>query len=286
MNNYNYIIISPVRNEEKYIENTVLSIISQTIKPSQWVIVNDGSIDSSRKIAEKYAKKHDWIKIVDRPDRGFTELGKGVVEAFNEGFKNISFRDWDYIVKLDCDISLDEKYFEKLLHNFNENMQLGIAGGTCYTAQKNSLYEEKVPEFHPMAAARIYSRECFKDIGGLVKTLGWDTIDLLRAQMNGWQTKRFKELKIIHYRKMASRNGLWEGKIRAGRNFYITGYHPIFLVARSIYRLKERPFLLESFGVNYGYLQAMWRREPFVVTPKEKVFLRRQQLRRLFGLKI
>jgi len=84
---------------------------------------------------------------------------------------------------------------------------------------------------------------------------------------------------------MASRRGLWEGKTRLGRNFYITGYHPLFLVARSVYRIKEKPYFVETFGVIYGYLRALCRREKTVVSPEEVAYLRRQQLRRMFGHK-
>lgn len=281
-----YIIISPVRNEEKYIARTIQSVVNQTVRPMEWIIVNDGSIDGTEAIARKYIADYSWIKIVNRADRGFTQVGKGVMEAFNEGFKNISYKNWDYIVKLDCDLSIESDFFEKLLCRFEENEKIGIAGGTSYALEKNKFYEEKMPDFHPWAGARAYKRQCFNCIDGLIETLGWDTIDLIKAQMKGWQTKRFKDLKIIHHRRMSSRKGLWEGKMRTGRIFYIVGYHPIFLTARSIYRLTERPYLIESFGVICGYLQAMWRREPLLVTPEEKAFLRRQQLRRLIGFKM
>ncbi len=284
--NIKYIIISPVRNEEKYIEKTIYSVINQTIKPLEWIIINDGSTDMTKEIVEKYTSNFKWIKLIDKKDRGFSQVGKGVIEAFNTGFKNISYRNWGYIVKLDCDVSLERDFLENLLHRFSESKNLGIAGGTSYALEKGRFCEEKMPEFHPWAGARMYKRKCFEDIRGLVETLGWDTIDLLRAQMKDWQTKRFRDLKVIHCRRMASRKGLWEGKLRTGRNFYITGYHPLFLVVRSIYRLTQRPYLIESIGVVYGYVQAMWKRESLVVTSKEKVFLRSQQLRRLFGFKI
>jgi len=281
-----YVIISPVRNEEKYIEKTIQSVINQTIKPIEWIIVNDGSTDNTRVIIEDYAKKYAWIKVINRLDRGYTLVGKGVMEAFNDGFRNITCKDWRYIVKLDCDIVLARNFFEILFRRFSENKSLGIAGGTSYVLEKGKFCEEKMPIFHPVAVARVYRRECFEDIGGLPKVLGWDTIDILRAQMKGWETKRCEDIKIIHLRRMSSRKGLWEGKIRTGRNFYITGYHPLFLIARSIYRLKEKPYIVESVGVIYGYIKSWLKREKLVVTDEEKKFLRRQQLKRLFMLKI
>ena len=282
-----YIVISPVRNEEKYIEKTIQSVVSQTTRPLEWIIVNDGSTDGTGEIIRKYAEKYQWIKLVNRTDRGFTAVGKGVIEVFNEGLKNVNYSNWSFIVKLDGDLSFDNDFFEKLVNKFHEDKKMGIAGGTAYVPEKGHLYKERMPSFHPHAVARMYRRECFEQIGGLAETLGWDTIDLLRAQMKGWQTRRYEDIKIIHHRRMASRNGLWEGKVRTGRNFYITAYHPLFLIARSVYRLKEKPYFVESFGVIWGYLQAMWNREPLVVMPQEKAFLQKQQLKRLLlGLRV
>jgi len=281
-----FVIISPVRNEEKYIERTIFSVTSQTIKPLFWLIVDDGSRDKTADIVKSYSKLHKWIKLIRKKDRGHTEVGRGVIEAFNMGLQMLQDIKWEYIVKLDCDLYLEEDYFEKLSNKFFTNQKLGIAGGTSFMQYKNGFYEEKMPFFHPWAGARMYRRKCFGAICGLKETLGWDTIDLVRAQMKNWQTQRFEDLKIVHYRRMSSRKGLWEGKLRTGKNFYITGYSPVFLIARSIYRLTQRPFLIESLGVVYGYFKAMLKKEPLVVTEDEKKFLRKQQQKRLLGLEI
>jgi len=279
-----YIIISPVRNEEKYIEKTINSVILQSAVPSEWIIVNDGSNDRTKDIVESRVSTKAWIKIVDKEDRGFTEVGRGVMETFYWGIKNIQCDDWDIIVKLDCDIELESNYFEMLLKRFNENKQLGIAGGTSYVPEKGRLYVEKMPEYYPWAGARAYRRKCFDDINGLIVSLGWDIVDIIKAQMKEWETKRFEDLRIIHLRRMSSRRGLWEGKVRTGRNFYITGYHPLFLIARSFYRLLQRPFLIESLGVMYGYYMAMIKKEKLIVTEEEKRFFQVQQLRRLIEI--
>ena len=78
-----YIIISPVRNEEKNIEYTIKSVISQTIKPLVWIIVDDGSSDATAEIIKKYAQKHDWISLIQLPDRGHYDLMEGgEIKAF------------------------------------------------------------------------------------------------------------------------------------------------------------------------------------------------------------
>ena len=69
INGLTYIIISPVRNEAKNIENTLRSVIDQTIRPAEWIIVNDGSTDNTSEIISTYIPSHAWIKLIDRPDR-------------------------------------------------------------------------------------------------------------------------------------------------------------------------------------------------------------------------
>jgi len=48
-----FVIISPVRNEEDFVEKTIESVLNQSVKPDEWIIVNDGSTDLTREIIEK-----------------------------------------------------------------------------------------------------------------------------------------------------------------------------------------------------------------------------------------
>ena len=90
-----YVVITPARNEEKYITCTLESMIGQSILPLQWVIVNDGSSDNTGAILDKAAKSFPWITIVHRSDRGKRIAGKGVIEAFYDGYKELKFNDWN-----------------------------------------------------------------------------------------------------------------------------------------------------------------------------------------------
>ncbi len=66
-----YVIITPARNEEENIEATIRSVVGQSILPSEWIIVNDGSTDQTGAIIRRYAIEYPWIRLVDLPDRGF-----------------------------------------------------------------------------------------------------------------------------------------------------------------------------------------------------------------------
>ena len=64
-----YVLVTPVRNEERFIEKTLASVCAQTLLPERWVIVDDGSNDRTPDIVKKYAREYPWIELVRRPQR-------------------------------------------------------------------------------------------------------------------------------------------------------------------------------------------------------------------------
>src|ERR1700743_3474014 len=127
-----YVIITPARDEERHIEKTILSVVAQTIRPTQWIIVNDGSSDATGSIIDRYAKLYSWIVAHHRPNRGFREAGSGVMRTFYDGYELINTPDWEFLVKLDADLKFDPDYFERCFMEFERNPQLGIGGGGIY----------------------------------------------------------------------------------------------------------------------------------------------------------
>ena len=119
-----YVIISPVRDEEANLARTIEAVASQSVLPSEWVIVNDGSSDRTAEIAESYARQHNWIKVCHRQNRGFRKSGGGVVDAFNDGYRMLETSDWNYVVKLDGDLSFDPEYFRSCFQAFEEDPKL------------------------------------------------------------------------------------------------------------------------------------------------------------------
>ncbi|MFO7924695.1 MAG: glycosyltransferase family A protein [Bacteroidales bacterium] len=257
-----YIIISPVRNEEEYVEKTLRSVVNQTVLPSEWIIVNDGSDDGTVKIIEPYLKKYDWIKLVTVPNRGYYLPGTGVVNVFYKGYENISDKNWDFLVKLDCDLSFSETYFHDLLEEFNKDPKLGIASGCIYNVINGKLMREKSQKDHPFGASKMYRRECFKSIGGIKPVPGWDLADLLSAQMNGWNTRCFFDMEVAHYKiGGVRRTGLTKGKFLQGRFQYRFGYTFFYTLLKSLYHLTSRPFIISGVGLITGYIYAAFNKE-------------------------
>ena len=240
-----YLIVSPVRNEAKFLPLTLESLARQTIRPQRWVIVNDGSTDDTGKIADEAAKQHDWIRVVHRADRGFRQAGGGVIDAIYSGYHLLEKESWDYVVKLDGDVSFEPDYFDKCFAQFDAEPRLGIGGGLICNLRNGALEEEsKVdPVFHVRGATKIYRGECWRAIGGLLKAPGWDTLDEVKANMLGWTTRTFREIKTVHHRPAGGAYGTWPNFVKNGLANYIAGYHPVFMLSKCARRVFVKPYL-------------------------------------------
>ena len=282
VNNTNYVIISPVRDEELYIEKTILSVISQTIQPKIWIIVNDGSIDNTPVIVRKYSSIHKWIQLINKENRGYAEPGRGVMEAFYVGYNHIkNEEDYEYIVKLDGDLEFQANYFESLFKEFEKNSKLGIASGVCMIERKGILEREKHPEYHVRGPSKVYKMACWKDIGGLIKHKGWDTIDEMKAQSLGWETKSFKNLPIIHYKPTGYNTGSYKWAIIGGKSDYYCGYHPLFIIAKGIKKMFERPYIIGGLLINYGFFKEYLKNGEQIKDKDLIKFIQKQQINRL-----
>ena len=279
-----YVIITPVRDEEQYLEATIASVAGQTAPPSEWVIVNDGSTDGTGRIIDQYAAQFPWIHAVHRPNRGYRKAGGGVIEAFNAGYNALQCDDWDFIVKLDGDLTFAPDYFEKCFEHFSRESDLGIGGGEIYHSLGGELKLEANPRFHVRGATKIYRRACWEKIGDLWMAPGWDTIDEVKANMMGWKTYSFPDLSLTHHRFTGSAEGLLRDRLKHGLACYISGYHPLFMAAKCASRLVQKPYVIGAAAVFYGFLKGYLTRAPQVNDLRMIDYLRTQQLRRLAGL--
>jgi glycosyltransferase involved in cell wall biosynthesis len=279
-----YIIITPVRNEEKHLRETIDSVAGQTIRPVRWVIVNDGSTDSTGRIVDEAALKFDWISVVHRADRGFRRSGGGVVETFYDGYKLVENEPWDFLAKLDGDLSFAPDYFEKCFQQFADDPKLGIGGGEICVRQGGEIQVESKgdPAFHVRGATKIYRQDCWRAIGGLLRETGWDTYDEVKANMLGWKTRTFNGLALIHHRETGGADGTWKNWVKNGRANYIVGYHPLFMFFKCVRRLAERPYGVVAAGLWYGYMTGYFSRTTRQQDPEVIRYIRREQMRRLF----
>jgi hypothetical protein len=101
--------------------------------------------------------------------------------------------------------------------------------------------------------------------------------------MLGWSTSSFFDIHMIHHRFTGASWGRWGGLVKDGKIDYVSGYHPLFLAAKSIVRLPRRPYIVGSVALIYGYISAHLQGTPRVNDPNLIRYLRRQQLAKLFG---
>jgi biofilm PGA synthesis N-glycosyltransferase PgaC len=281
--NRGYIIISPVRDEASDIERTIEAVKSQTLVPRRWIIVDDGSTDGTADILDRHASEAAWISVLHRPNRGRRLNGAGVMEAFSAGYALVKDDPWAYLVKLDGDLSFSPDYFERCFESFETEPRLGIGGGTvCYV----ECGQEKVeshgdPPFHVRGATKIYRRGCWEQVAPLIRAPGWDTVDEVKANMLGWVTRTFPETRLVQHKPTGSADGAWRNAFKNGRANYVTGYDPLFMLAKCLKRAFGTPVIVGGLAMAAGFGSGYLKRLPQVADPNVIDYLRRQQRRRL-----
>jgi biofilm PGA synthesis N-glycosyltransferase PgaC len=280
-----YVVITPVRNEARRIGKTIDSMVAQTLQPAMWVIVDDGSSDDTPGIIDVAAQRYPWIRAVHRRDRGARKPGGGVIEAFYDGYAVIGDRPWDFLVKLDGDLSFNSDYFKLCFERFASDQKLGIGGGAVCVVEAGEAKVESVgdPPFHVRGATKIYRRECWAQISPLVQAPGWDTIDEVKANMKGWSTRTLPEIPIIQHKGTGSADGAWRNWFKNGRGCYVSGYDPVFMFAKCVKRMFGRPPVVPALALAAGYCSGYLGAVRQLLEPEVVGYLRRQQWRRILG---
>ena len=278
-----YVLITPARNEEKHIEELIRSMISQTVLPSKWVIVNDGSTDATASIVGQYLAKYDWIELVNLPthrDRTFAAK----VHAFEAGLEKVKNLGYQIIGNLDSDVSFDADYCEFLLNKFQEDPSLGVAGTIFREEGYSSAADSFEGQTHVAGGCQLFRRRCFEEIGGYVpnKAGGIDWIAVTTARMMGWKTRSFREKSFFHYRTLgtAGRSPL-ASLFSYGEKDYYLGGHPLWELFRVTYRTVKRPYIVGGLALGLGYCWAFLCRTARPVSPELMTFHRHEQMRKL-----
>lgn len=255
-----YLLISPCRNEETYLEQSIKSVIAQSKLPDQWIIVDDGSTDSTPAILEKYSRLHPWIKIVHRENRGKRAVGPGVIEAFNFGLAQTNICDFEFLCKLDLDLELPSRYFEILIHQMIANPRLGSCSGKSYIKVGENLVNENKGDDTSLGMTKFYRTQCFLEIGGFVQEVMWDGIDCHRSRMMGWAACSWdkQEIRFVHLRPMgSSQDSIYAGRMRHGYGQYFMGTSLPYLIAASVSRVNETPKVVGSICTILGWIKSM-----------------------------
>jgi glycosyltransferase involved in cell wall biosynthesis len=282
--NRRYVLISPCRNEADFMRQTLDSVVAQTVKPALWIIVDDGSTDDTPNILAEYVAKHEWIRIVTRKDRGTRAVGPGVIEAFYAGYETIIPTDFEYLCKLDLDLRLPPAYFEGLMQRMEANPRIATCSGKAYIYEHGELVNERHGDETSIGASKFYRVSSFLALGGFVRQVMWDGIDGHRCRMKGWIACSWDdpELRFIHLRPMgSSQTGILTGRMRHGYGQYFMGTGFLYMLANAVNRANEKPYVLGSLAMMWGWLRSLLQNKPRYDDPEFRRFLRRFQRRSL-----
>ena len=275
----NYIAITPARDEEVFLPGLIESMTSQAILPRRWIIVDDGSIDSSGAIIDAAAARYPFIEPRHLPrNRKREPGGESVIMRFLD---SKVWADAEFLVRFDADLLFGPNYLKLLFEEFARDPKLGIASGELFEPDGDGWSPSRSPEFHTRGPSKVYLRACFEAIGGLESGLGWDTIDEVRAMMAGFRTRSFSHIQAYHRRVTNSARGLWRGRLALGEAAWRAGYSPLFMIARAIHSAFERPLPLCGPLMLAGYVSAALSGKSILVDKNIVRFVRDQQWRRL-----
>jgi len=278
-----YVIVTPARNEERVIENTIRSVVSQTAKPDKWVIVSDGSTDRTDEIVRAYCGTYPFIRLIRSGGDEQRNFGSKVA-AFNAGYRTFAGQEYGFIGNLDADVSFAPDYFENLLKRFAQTPKLGIGGGIILELVGGKFLAQNISANSVAGAVQLFRRACFEAIGGYYALPGGgiDAAAEIMARHQGWLVQTFPDLPVRHHRRVTSgsSSALSTG-FRDGLNAYRLGYQPLFALAISVSHLPRRPYVSGAIAHCLGYCWACLSRERVLLPSDTVKFLRSEQLQRL-----
>jgi biofilm PGA synthesis N-glycosyltransferase PgaC len=283
LRNMKYVLVTSARNEAKFIEGTIRSVVIQTLQPERWIIVDDGSADATAGIVENFLKDYPWIQLLrrpNRPNRSFT--GKAL--AVNAALENVASLQFDVVGNLDADVSFGPDYMAFLVEKFAADPELGVAG-TPYTEEEyDSGNDSFAGDNYVSGPCQLFRYACFQEIGGYVQSRwgGIDWIAVMQARMNGWKVRCFPEKRFHHHRPMGTAE---KGKLAAlfayGQKDYYLGGSPIWQLFRIAYRATKKPYVTGGLALLLGYGWAAVRRVKRPISTELVRFHRRDQMQKL-----
>lgn len=243
METLRYVTVLACRNEAELIEGAIKGVLSQTVPPMAFVIVDDASEDETPEIVKRYEPR---VRLLRTMRRRIAVRGINQCLAILDGVEEATrlTPDWDYLLKLDADSYLPPSYMERLLSRFDEYPRLGIASGVPYG--------ERLWRWHASDGAKVYRRRCWDEIGGLTPLSGFDLYAILKAKMRGWIVASFPEIRyhqVRSWEKLRLSRWLLTGRVR-----YKLGFTLPHTALSSTMHMRKKPRILGGLVYFLTYL--------------------------------
>jgi biofilm PGA synthesis N-glycosyltransferase PgaC len=268
-----YAAVTPARNEGPNLQRLGTCLQKQTLRPTRWIVVDDGSTDETAGVVSALARDNSWVRLLRLSTAHEMAPGAPVVRAFHAGLQALD--PWpDVVVKLDADVTAPPDYFEQLVHAFEADPALGITSGRCLELEGGVWKEQHVTGSHVRGATRAYRTACLRDLLPLEERMGWDGLDELKANVRGWRTATVP-VTFFHHRRVGARDGARYRRWHAqGTGSHYMGYRFLYLALRALYHTPKDPTALAMI---WGYSAAALRRAPTCADPQVRRYLRSQQ---------
>jgi len=250
-----YVLISAARNEERYIEATIESVANQTILPVHWIIVSDGSTDSTDRIVERSQRRYPFIRLV-RLEGGQGRSFARQANALNAGVSLLADRSYSFIGMLDADITFSERYHERIFKRFAVNRRLGICGGFIHEKKHGRFVPRRNNSIGSVPGGiQMFSRPCFETIGRFVplKYGGLDTYAAFVAIRNGFEVWSFPDIIAFHHRPTGGGRSQVIAAYHSGKMDRSLGYNPVYELLACARRLGGWPYLIGGVSKLLGY---------------------------------
>lgn len=150
-------VIIPVYNVEKYLRKCVTSVINQTYKNIEILLINDGSTDSSGEICDEFESKYDNV-------RSFHKKNEGLSETRNFGIKHSSA---EYIAFLDSDDFIFPNAYEKMMNEIiNSDVDIVIGKLVKYIPNKDIYVSKQISDYskcNTIVSGKVYLNDTIKE---------------------------------------------------------------------------------------------------------------------------
>lgn len=277
-----FYIVIPAHNEAEFISQTLNSLVSQSLLPEKLVVVDDQSSDETAAIVERFALEHPWISLVKTTSSEAHLPGGKVINAFIQGLESLD-QDYDIICKYDADLIFPQDYLRSIAAHFESDSKIGMCGGFCHIrSEEKWVLEDLTSKDHIRGALKAYRKSCFEDIGGLLPSMGWDTVDELLAQFHGWKIKTDDSLVVKHLRPTGSTYNK-AAKLKQGEAFYKLRYGLLITVIASAKLAAKKKNMKLVKDYLQGYFQGKSQKMPFLVGKKEGAFIRRLRYKKMLS---
>ena len=275
-----FYVVIPAHNEEAFIKDCLVSLMEQSLPPKKIIVVDDNSNDQTAQIVNELIQRYPCIDMVQHQSSEKHLPGEKIINAFYKGFEQLDDA-YDVVCKFDADLIFPKNYLETIAKHYKNDPKLGLIAGHCYIEKnKQWILENLTSNDHIRGPLKAYRKACFEAIGGLKKSMGWDTIDELVALYNGWSFRTDDTLHVKHMKPTGStynKNAKYYQGIALYkmRNRFVLAFLSALKLA---YKKRKMRLFLDYL---MGYLKAWRMKTPFIVSADEGAFIRKYRWQKI-----